>query len=68
MWELQDTKPVKLIIAIMAADENCMQTAVKTLASNFGGIDLESDHWPFTQTSYYKDQTGGNILKKFVSI
>jgi len=68
MWELKDPKPVKLIIGILAANRDCLQIAVKTIEAKFGEIDFQSDVWPFTQTDYYKDQTGENILRQFVSI
>jgi hypothetical protein len=68
MWELKNPKPVKLIIGILAANQDCLQTAVKTIEAKFGEIDFQSDVWPFTQTDYYKDQTGENILRQFISI
>lgn len=68
MWELKRPKPVKLIIGILAANQDCLQTAVKTIEAKFGEIDFQSDIWPFTQTDYYEDQTGENILRQFVSI
>jgi len=68
MWQLNDPKPVKLIIGILAADENCLTVAIETLKSEFGVIDLASDIWPFDQTDYYSDQTGPNILRQFVSV
>jgi len=68
MWELKDPRPVKLIIGILAADEDCLQAAVEAIRDEFGDIDLLSDIWPFEQTDYYKDQTGGGILRRFVSI
>ena len=68
MWELKDPKPVKLIIGILAANEDCLRAAIEALTSEFGKADLVSDVWPFDQTDYYKDQTGENILRQFVSI
>jgi hypothetical protein len=68
MWELKEPAPVKLIIGILAADKRCMEAAVDAAGKQFGKIDLQSDAWPFTQTSYYKEETGENILRKFVSI
>ncbi len=68
MWETKDPKPVKLVIGILAANQNCLQTAVDTLTSEFGSADLKSDVWPFTQTDYYKDQIGDNILRQFLTI
>jgi len=68
MWELKNPQPVKLIIGILAADQNCLDTANKAISAKFGIIDLASDVWPFTQTEYYKDETGPNILRQFVSL
>ncbi|MGA2172406.1 MAG: DUF4416 family protein [Sedimentisphaerales bacterium] len=68
MWELTNPKPVKLIIGILAADETALAAAVKTISAKFGQIDLASDVWPFTQTEYYKDEIGPNILRQFVSL
>ncbi|HEY5504703.1 MAG TPA: DUF4416 family protein, partial [Sedimentisphaerales bacterium] len=63
MWNIQNPQPVKLIIGILAADENALAAAVKTISKSFGVIDLTSDVWPFTQTDYYKDEIGSNALR-----
>jgi len=68
MWELKDPKPVKLIIGILAADRKCLLAAMEAIENKFYKVDLVSDVWPFDQTDYYKDQTGPNILRQFVSI
>lgn len=68
MWKLKAPKPAKLIIGILAADEDCLKAALEATNANFGKTDFVSDLWPFDQTDYYKDQTGENILRQFVSI
>ena len=68
MWELKEAKPVKLIIGILAADEECLRAAVEALTSEFGKADFVSDVWAFEQTDYYKSQIGEHILRQFVSI
>jgi hypothetical protein len=68
MWDLQNPKPVKLIIGILAADEISLATAIKIISKSFGLIDLSSDVWPFTQTDYYKDELGPNALRQFVTL
>jgi hypothetical protein len=68
MWELKEPSPVKLIVGILAANENCLQAAVEALTAEFANLDLQSDIWPFTQTDYYNSQIGENILRQFVSI
>ena len=67
MWELKEPNSVKLIIGILAADERCLGAAVDAVGEQFGKIDFQSDIWPFMQTDYYKEQTGENILRQFVS-
>jgi hypothetical protein len=68
MWNLQTPKPAKLIIGILAADEDYLKAAVEAIKANFGKTDFVSDVWPFDQTDYYRDETGENILRQFVSI
>ncbi|MHC5061055.1 MAG: DUF4416 family protein [Planctomycetota bacterium] len=68
MWEITKTKPVKLIIAVMAADEKCLIAALDAIVAEFGATDFESKVWPFDQTDYYKDQAGPHIVKQFVTI
>ena len=68
MWELKEPRPVKLMIGILAANEDCLKAAIEALTAEFGKADLISDVWPFTQTDYYKSETGENILRQFVSI
>ena len=68
MWELKDPSAVKLIVGILAANEDVLGRAVGALRAEFGEIDLVSDVWPFKQTDYYRDETGENILRQFVSM
>ncbi len=68
MWDTKEPNPVKLIVGILAADENCLQVAIESLTAEFTNLDLQSDVWPFTQTDYYSEETGKNILRQFVSI
>lgn len=68
MWELKTPKQVKLITAILAADDKSLKSAVGEVQEQFGKIDLQSDVWNFTQTDYYKKELGDNILRQFVTI
>lgn len=67
MWKLNDPKPVKLVVGILAANHKCLNVAVDVLTDKFGISDFISDVWPFDQTDYYKDQTGSRILRQFIS-
>ena len=68
MWELKDPKPVKLIIGILAANHQCLHSAIDTITDKFGRLDFSSEVWPFENTDYYSEQMGPRILRKFVSI
>ena len=68
MWELQEPKPVKLIVGILASDERCLAAARDALLASFGPADLVSEAWPFTQTDYYVDELGPHVLRQFVSL
>ncbi len=68
VWDLKQPQPVKLIVGILAADSRCLEAAEDATAGRLGQIDLLSDIWPFTQTDYYEEQAGSNILRRFVSI
>ena len=68
MWELKEPKPVKLIVGILAANQDSLSAALDSIACEFGETDFASDVWPFEQTDYYKEQTGEHILRQFVSI
>ena len=68
MWEVNEPVPVKLIVGILAADEDALACAKEEITKNFGEYDMASEVWAFTQTSYYKDELGENVLRQFVSI
>ena len=57
-----------MITGILAADEAALKSAEKAVIAEFGKADFISDIWPFNATRYYEDETGGNIVKQFVSI
>ncbi len=68
MWKLKEPNPVKLVIGVLAADYQCLHSAVDALSDKFGNVDFTSNVWPFDKTDYYVDQTGPRILRQFVSI
>ena len=68
MWTLEKPKPVKLIIGILAADEDALKAALDACIAEFGKTDLVSEVFPFDKTDYYSDQSGTSILRQFVTI
>lgn len=67
MWEVSEPKPVKLIVGILAANEDSLGVARERLVELFGCADLVSRVWAFTQTDYYKEQAGEKIVRGFVA-
>jgi len=68
MWQLQEPKPVKLIVGILAADKTCLDISRQAVISEFGKSDFLSEVWLFTQTDYYKNELGDEPLRQFISI
>ena len=67
MWQIENPKPVKLIVGILAADQTCLEASLSTLKSNFGEPDFVSPAWSFDQTDYYRLQAGDSIIRRFVT-
>ena len=68
MWEIREPQPVKLIVGILAANEECLEAGRQSVEEQFGDSDMVSETWEFTQTQYYKDEMGDDVLRQFVSI
>jgi len=68
MWQLQEPRPVKLIVGILASDERCLAAAREGVLGALGPADLFSEVWAFDQTDYYADELGPRVLRQFVSI
>jgi len=68
MWEINEPKPVKLIIGILADSENSLPQTIQAIEEQFGRLDFKSQVWPFTQTKYYEDELGTNPVRQFVTI
>jgi hypothetical protein len=67
MWTLKKPDPVKLVVGILACDENALEKAVDMLKAKYGRCDFESPVWPFTNTKYYANETGTAIVKKYIA-
>lgn len=68
MWQLQEPRPVKLIVGILASDERCLAAAREGVLGALGPADLFSEVWAFDQTDYYANELGPRVLRQFVSI
>ncbi|AQT67658.1 hypothetical protein STSP2_00806 [Anaerohalosphaera lusitana] len=68
MWEVGRPEPVKLIVGILGADEECLRFARERVEDEFGELDFVSEVWAFDQTRYYEDELGERPLRQFVSV
>ncbi len=59
--------PVKLFCGLLSADADLLGRARQLLGKRYGPVDLESPTWPFTQSDYYRDEMGPELLRRFVS-
>ena len=68
MWDIQKPKPVKLIVAMLAASPTVMDRARDVVEQALGELDLVSPMWNFTQTTYYQDEMGDRVQRQFVTV
>lgn len=59
--------PVKLLIALLSTDPQLFVTVVGHLQQSYGPVDLESEIFPWNTTTYYREEMGENLLRKFVT-
>ena len=60
-------KPVKLIMGLITSDDHLFNEVLGVLASRYGGVDFESDCFPFECTDYYTPEMGKGLLRRFVA-
>jgi len=59
--------PVKLIVAVLHADENLLATAQMRMIEKFGPIDFTSALFAFEATTYYIREMGSPQIRLFYS-
>ena len=68
MGEVKKELPdVKLFFGLLVASEELFEIVEKRLVVDFGAIDLLSVIFPFKHTTYYNDEMGEKILRRYVS-
>lgn len=67
MWDVQNILPVKLIVGILACDEQALKTSHQPLIETYGPADLVSEVYPFDMTEYYVDEAGPNMVRQFLA-
>lgn len=60
-------QPVKLVVSIITADQNCFEQVCQTLAAAFGETDYVSAALPFDFTDYYEKELGRDLFRHLVA-
>lgn len=58
---------MKLVAGMLASVEELFLEAEEMLSRHFGKTDFASNIIPFRHTSYYENEMGKNLLRKFIS-
>lgn len=66
MGEVKNPVPVKIIAGLIASDEGLFNKAARLLSKKFGPVDIESATWPFDRTTYYQEEMGEGLRRKFL--
>lgn len=66
MKEPRTPEPVLLIAAVFSRYPELLEQARERLIQAHGPLQLQSDAWPFTQTTYYHHSMGQDLLKQFL--
>ncbi len=68
MGEVQQPKPVKFIVGILAISEEILVEAGELIAQQLGAVESLSEVWPFSSTKYYAKEMSERLLRQFVSL
>jgi hypothetical protein len=58
--------PVKLFVGMLSPHLDLFQTCAARLSEVYGRIESESPAWFWDTTTYYQEELGGGILRKFI--
>ena len=59
--------PVKLVVSLISRDKGLLTLAGRELSNKYGSIDFMSSPIPFTETTYYQDEMGDSLVRRFVT-
>lgn len=67
MGTIKKALPVKLISGLIYTEEEIVNNAKERLIERFGAIDSESQTIPFDFTTYYEEEMGKELKRRFIS-
>jgi hypothetical protein len=62
-----EPKPAKYFVALLSSDAELLKTVEKDLAGILGLIEARSEILPWTVSSYYENEMGCGLLRRFLS-
>jgi len=68
MGEEKSPGKVKLFFGLLFPDEEILARTEKRIINDYGDIDLQSTIVPFDKTTYYENEMGQSLLRRFISI
>ena len=68
MGQVQEPKPVKFIVGILAISEEILAQASELIGQQLGAVESASEVWPFSSTKYYVKEMSETLLRQFVSL
>lgn len=68
MGVIKEPSKVKLIFGLISSNEKIFLDVEKVLSNKFGPIDFSSATLAFTFTSYYNQEMGEHLKRKFISL
>ena len=66
MGDVQEPKPVMLLLAVFSRHEDALDWARDWAIRNWGPLALESPRFPFEETAYYEQDMGSGLMKTFL--
>lgn len=67
MGEINDPKPVLLLIAVSSRYDEALAWAEQRACEEFGPLRLRSEAFAFTETDYYQATMGTDLKKQFLT-
>ena len=66
MGKIIEPKPVKLFVGMLSQDNSLFDELAKKLSDIYGTTDYESPVWPWEHTTYYHEEMGAGLKRKFI--
>ena len=66
MREIQLPIPVKLFVGMLSPEPALFNTCADLLCKEYGPVDYPSESFPGTNSDYYREEMGPNILRTFI--